>query len=371
MRAPFVSLLPLVYYINAVAAQTKYATNIKDCPTFPHRERPSNIYNLRADDIKVIAAIGDSLSAGVAARNVNTTYVSAEQFNEYRGISFDIGGDKGAVTLPNMINHYIAPETLIGPSLGVRKMETCPETFFCLDAKETESNNLNAALPAATSMNFTEELEYLIPKIGKTSPLANEWKVLSIFLGQNDLSVSCFPGYTIFDFATRMKAGLTLLEENVDNVYVNLVGLIHSEEVTDITNAHPNYRKQFRDGFDVQQKECYCCHVLGGLGKTVIGLNVPSFNLVLKGLADTFAPKGPDATFGVFYQPLNVELSSVPYTAFSNLDGFHLNENGHQFFAKFLWNKMHMSSEEKQVPVKYDENYPVVCPTPDMGFATD
>lgn len=34
----------------------------------------------------------DSISAGVAAINVDTPYLHKDQFKEYRGLSFDMGG---------------------------------------------------------------------------------------------------------------------------------------------------------------------------------------------------------------------------------------------------------------------------------------
>lgn len=86
------------------------AVNINDCPQLPPRERPTSVHDLRVDDIKVIAAMGDrymmrwiamlwrcintdvSVSAGMLAKNINSTYVSMSDFIEYRGVSWTMGG---------------------------------------------------------------------------------------------------------------------------------------------------------------------------------------------------------------------------------------------------------------------------------------
>ncbi|KAG1109753.1 hypothetical protein G6F42_015557 [Rhizopus arrhizus] len=66
--------------------------DINDCPPLPPRERPTSVHDLRIDDIKVIAAMGDSVSAGMLAKNINSTYISMSDFIEYRGVSWTMGG---------------------------------------------------------------------------------------------------------------------------------------------------------------------------------------------------------------------------------------------------------------------------------------
>ena len=83
-------------------------------------------------------------------------------------------------------------------------------------------DHFNAAIPSGTTKNMNQQIEYLIPKIGKNSLFANDWKVLTIELGMNDLAVSCMNGFTMFDFSDRMKAGIKLIQENIDYVFINL-----------------------------------------------------------------------------------------------------------------------------------------------------
>lgn len=54
----------------------------------------------RPDQIEVIGAIGDSITAGCFAKGPQTNPFL--NFAEWRGVSYASGGDKGAITLPNV-----------------------------------------------------------------------------------------------------------------------------------------------------------------------------------------------------------------------------------------------------------------------------
>lgn len=83
--------------------------DIRDCPSIAPHAPPMNVHDLRADDIAVIAALGDrycfkvecpfiktncihSVTAGMVAENIDTPYLSKDQFIEYRGQSWVMGG---------------------------------------------------------------------------------------------------------------------------------------------------------------------------------------------------------------------------------------------------------------------------------------
>jgi len=73
---------------------------------------------LRPDDIKVVAALGDSITAGFGAKGIQDgTIINLNNLAEDRGISFAAGGDDGAITIPNFLKHY--NPNLIGASLGI------------------------------------------------------------------------------------------------------------------------------------------------------------------------------------------------------------------------------------------------------------
>jgi hypothetical protein len=78
-----------------------------DCPTqeFVSSEIPTSVHKLRPGDIKVVAALGDSLTAALGG-NANTIF---GLLLEYRGRSWSIGGHsqlEKVVTLPNIIKKF-------------------------------------------------------------------------------------------------------------------------------------------------------------------------------------------------------------------------------------------------------------------------
>ena len=91
----------------------------------------------------------------------------------------------------------------------------------------------------------------------------------------------------------------------------------HSEEVVKITDRYPRYQKKFCDNpsFDIQDKECYCCHISNGVGEAVVSSNVGLFNHALREIAAMYHPYGPNATFAVVYQPFFLKTDTLPYTA--------------------------------------------------------
>merc|ERR1719424_2356297 len=94
-----------------LAALSLGTATASSCPPLtPRSTVPVNARDLRIDDFAVIMAMGDSMTAGFNA-------ASKADMKEHRGLSFSIGGDQEATTLPNLINSVKAVK-LVGPSLG-------------------------------------------------------------------------------------------------------------------------------------------------------------------------------------------------------------------------------------------------------------
>ena len=75
------------------------------CPPLKTKQPPISIHRITPADIKVVAAIGDQITAAFGAKASNLRNL----FVEYRGISWSIGG-KGniqtAATIPNILKKY-------------------------------------------------------------------------------------------------------------------------------------------------------------------------------------------------------------------------------------------------------------------------
>lgn len=102
------AVISLSFTIATVLAAT--ASSISGCPALPARTSAAkDVTDLRIDDIKVVAALGDSIMAGFGMMGVDyegTGLLNLSTLLEYRGNSYGIGGDTGAITLANFIKRY-------------------------------------------------------------------------------------------------------------------------------------------------------------------------------------------------------------------------------------------------------------------------
>uniref|UniRef100_A0A914XG90 Triacylglycerol lipase n=1 Tax=Plectus sambesii TaxID=2011161 RepID=A0A914XG90_9BILA len=123
-----------------------------NCPGLmsPSTTVPNNAHSVRPADIKVIGALGDSLTAGNGAAATNLQGMGSE----YRGLAFPIGGDKNLdthVTLANVLLKYNSK--LFGQSHGIGT-----QTMW-------SQGQLNAAVSGSTSSNLASQALDLVHKI--------------------------------------------------------------------------------------------------------------------------------------------------------------------------------------------------------------
>ncbi|ORZ17288.1 hypothetical protein BCR42DRAFT_414339 [Absidia repens] len=334
---------------------------------------PKNVHDLHPSHIKVTGCIGDSITAGVAAKNIDSPYVTFDDFKEYRGLSWLCGIDPDATSISNYIKRY--SPGIIGGSTGVRQLRLCKDTFFCMDyGHDYKLDQHNAAVPSGTSNTIIDQVNYLSKYMGADSPHADDWKIVNLYLGTNDISVSCNPTYGGINYKRNIQKGLELLKKNVNKVIVNVVGLAHTEQIPGLTDKkQPGYRKRFENSkLDPQRFECLCCRV-PIFGKMDISMHVDRFNRILQRVAKDYGPGGTlgSDTFTVVYQPFNLDVSSLPVEAISNLDGYHPNTVAYRFFSMALWSQMFLSKAEKTSTLTYTEDTEIFCPIASSRIRTD
>ena len=101
-----------VVVLATTALLVKFCTATESaCDPLTPRQPPSSINDLRIDDFRVVMAMGDSMTAGFQASQ-------RADMHEHRGVSFSIGGDKGAITLPNFMQEVKQNGKLVGPATG-------------------------------------------------------------------------------------------------------------------------------------------------------------------------------------------------------------------------------------------------------------
>ncbi|KAI7848208.1 hypothetical protein BDC45DRAFT_450680 [Circinella umbellata] len=246
-----------------------YVKKISECAQLqPRSSPPAGPHDLRPDDIKVIAALGDSIMAGFALEGINdgkggSGLLNVSSFTEYRGQSWGMGGDDGAITLANMVSHYNT--SLEGRSQGSHIATIC-YADLCLDQFRYKNKDvLNGALSGGIAMNLKDELDYLILRM-KELPGINfetDWKMITIQIGSNDQCASCNNPFsdevTTEKFGGYMDEAIQRIKDEIPRVLVNVVGSFNVSVVYDLTFGQEYCRPILNQpNFLINRAECPC-----------------------------------------------------------------------------------------------------------------
>jgi hypothetical protein len=140
---------------------------------------------------------------------------------EFRGKVFSIGGDKGEYTIPNFLSAYT--DDTKGPPSGY----TLPLS---------RGKQLNNAISGAKSQDLNDEVSRLVRllKTDKYKDIRNEWKLITLFIGANNVCVLCeppmtrLPGLADADiFEENIRHVLERINNEVGKSFVNLVALFN------------------------------------------------------------------------------------------------------------------------------------------------
>ena len=302
----------------------------------------TNVDELKPSDVEVVAAIGDSMTAAMFAKVKNVLGLLPGLIDkhslEYRGVSWSIGGDEGATTLPNLIKHY-------NPNL---------QGYSVKKGKEGSKNAAyNFAVSGAVASDLLEQATNLVDRI-KSDKLNGKWKVVTLFIGGNDLCAMCDDTNTFSaeNFYTHILAAIQKLTE-LDKVYINLVQTVQISEVSKLSSK---LGCSILQGLIQFMKTCSCVaksvtvdyhkqykEKINELEKHYQGLNRSDFTVVVQPF------------FGITTIP---EIDPFSYFA---PDCFHLSQKGLLNAAVSLWNNM-----LEPVGGKTEEflvNQPIKCPT--------
>ncbi|CAO3671917.1 unnamed protein product [Rhizopus stolonifer] len=363
-------LLSVLFIVTAFYASIAYSVNvthISECPSLSSRTAPTSVHDLRADDVKVMGALGDSITAGFGILGLNLSQppliVAFNSFNEYRGLSYSIGGDENAFTVPNYIKHY-QPE-LKGQSFGDHiglycSVSSCPGRYI------PEKDQLNAALSGSLSINLQHQLDYLIPEMKAMQgiDMQNDWKMINIQIGSNDMCSACADGYENItspdSFANNVDAAIERIRTNIPNVLVNLIGTFNVSQIFPVTAGQSYCRPQNNDTSTIgNRRECTCGSAPGGLEKMdnlVVEYNKRLYEIYQK------HQQNKSDSFAVVYQKSNLNMTSFPIEFFSNIDCFHPGIVGHEWVSKIVWNQLFSPQSLKPTIFNFEANQTIYCP---------
>jgi len=337
---------------------------VLNCPALPPRVPPTNISDLHPNDIKVVMTLGDSISAGFGIQGWQG------KLNEYRGLSFNIGGDQNAITIANFLKSYNTQ--IQGASHGSHIVELCYGPLCPPFQYHPAIDVLDAAQSGAMVADLvTHEWDYLLKQLTANTniSMANDWKLLTILIGANDLCASCtyLGGYLDPDeFEAHLSKVLEEVRTNIPRVFVQIVEMFNLSQVYDLSLKSPNCATIHRDLFI----ECDCIFSPGANAtRQTVDEYAQAFNARSRALAAYYqALKDPD--FTVVSQPFgrNTMLKELPPSMLSTLDCFHPSLMAHEAMAIALWNNMLTPAAMKKTSLNLTDT--PLCPTPDTLLYT-
>ncbi|KAM5143269.1 phospholipase B1, membrane-associated [Callospermophilus lateralis] len=326
----------------------------------PSASPPTSVHALRPADIQVVAALGDSLTAGngIGSKPGDLLDVTTQ----YRGLSYSSGGDgslKNVTTLPNILREFNG--TLTGYAVGAG------------DANDTNAF-LNQAVPGAKTEQLANQAQTLVQKMKNDYRINfhEDWKVITVLIGARDLCDHCTDSnlHSAANFLDHLRNALDILHREVPRALVNLVDFMKPSVIRQVFLGNP-------DKCPMQQASILCNCVLtlrenspelARLEALTQAYQSSMHQLVNSGRYDT------REDFSVVLQPFfqNVRLPILqngrPDTSFFAPDCIHPNQKFHSQLSRALWVNMLEPLGRKTDTLDLTEEIPLACPTQDEPF---
>ncbi|KAG7316549.1 hypothetical protein KOW79_020090 [Hemibagrus wyckioides] len=295
----------------------------------PSNTIPTSVHAVRPADIRVVGAVGDSLTAGNGVASTNLVAV----LTQYRGLSWSIGGDNNlstVTTLPNIMREF-NPE-LTGFSVGTGKQNT-KQAF------------LNQAVAGAKSSDILGQAKALVKRMKTDDRISfySDWKVITMFIGGNDFCDSCIKPlyYSPENFMKRIQDALDYLHSEVPRAIVNLVEPLH---IVPLRAMHQDATL----GCPTWLVRILCSCVVSPEDGSEALQNLEDLNRAYQSVLKDLVESGrydTHSNFTVVLQPLLRDivvpmLDGRPDSSFFSPDCFHLSQKAHTLMARALWNNM-------------------------------
>ncbi|XP_068436917.1 phospholipase B1, membrane-associated [Clinocottus analis] len=322
--------------------------------TAPSNSVPTSAHRLRPADIKVVAALGDSLTTGFGAKAKNLLQLRTE----YRGVSWSIGGDKTletVTTLPNILKKF-------NPKIkGVSKGQGKQQTGF------------NMAVSGAKIAGIPAQVRRLIDtmKNDTTVDFENDWKLVTLFIGGNDLCQYCNDRASMSpqNYSHHLKTSLDMLYKEVPKTIVNILEILQVEGLRRI--------KKDSIGCSVLQKFVCPCFLLPGEDSPELA-EVKRINRELQVVTEKFMYESlydDREDFAVVVQPffknsiIPLDADGRPDTSYFSQDCFHFSDRGHADMASALWNNMLEPVGKKQTYSNFtNSRNNIKCPSEEHPY---
>ncbi|KAK2856052.1 hypothetical protein Q5P01_004787 [Channa striata] len=326
------------------------------CEDFsPSDSTPTSVHELRPGDIKVVAAVGDSLTAGNGI--ASTPHNILDVISQYRGLSWSVGGDGNlttVTTLPNILKHF--NQNLTGYSVGKGKQDT-NEAF------------LNQAVAGAKSRDIPSQVRALVARMKNDSKInfKSDWKVITIFIGGNDLCDYCYNSllHSVQNYINNVRESLDYLHKEVPRALVNLIEPL---EIIQLREMHAH--NSLKCPTWLVKILCPCVILPKAKSEALLRLEdlIRSYQTSLHKLVES-SRYDTRSDFTVVIQPFFREIrvprlpDGRPDRSFFSADCFHLSQKAQTRMARSLWNNMLEPLGNKTSVQDFTADVTLKCPT--------
>ncbi|XP_053191108.1 phospholipase B1, membrane-associated [Scomber japonicus] len=335
-------------------------TDIPCTDRSPSPMTPTSVHELRPADIKVVGAVGDSLTAanGVGAKADNLLLV----INEYRGLSWSIGGDENittVTTLPNILREFNPSVT--GFSTGIGK-------------EDTSQAFLNQAAAGAKCGDMVQQVRILVDKMKNDSRIDfhNDWKVITMFIGGNDICDFCTDSifFSPKNVVGRIRQALDILHREVPRAIVNLVEILN---IVPLRELHQDKSLGCPTWFVSLICPCILKPKEGSSELQTVNEFNRAYQHEMRELIDS-GRYDTHNNFTVVLQPFFREVvlpilgDGKPDRSFFSPDCFHLSQKAHTLMARALWNNMLEPVGNKTFTQDFMAGIDLKCPSETIPF---
>jgi len=317
-------------------------------------EPATSVHKLRPQDIKVVGALGDSLTAALGAKAKTIVGLLTEN----REISWSIGGEANldtVVTLPNILKKF-------NPNLYGFSTDSSSYLFTKTGV------GLNVAVSGQKAGNMYEQARVLIQRMKESKNINFEydWKLVTLFIGGNDICAFCndLQLYSPTTYIADIARALDLLHDQLPKTIVNLVSVLNVGEVEELNRGLVCSA--------LHSSTCPCAAFPSSdeerkiLYEYLAGYGEKAEQLATSGLYDD------KDDFTVVYQPFLRDFKA-PRLADGEIDlsyfapdCFHFASKSHAMAGVGLWNNMIQPVDKKATTFIIGEQ--ISCPTADHPY---
>jgi len=328
------------------------ANPISKCPQLPPHT-PANVRDLHPNNIKVVMALGDSVTAGFGLMGV----YGLDTLMEWRGKSHAMGGDPGETTLPNFFKHF--SPNLTGASMGHHLPELPNWEYY-------DQDYLNAAQSDARVGDLMYQIKRLLLVLKNTSSIdiKNDWKFLNLFIGINDACPICWddPRPTVQQAADVYERDLAkaiqAVHDNIPRVFFNILPAFNASQFYTVSENDTTCRVIH----DINPFGCPCAFDATDADRDFLDTVLQAYNDRANKLAHQWQAKNLDE-FVVQTQNYTATMTIPNVSYLSNIDCMHPSLIFHQGLAITTWNSL--ISPVGQKPTGLYPNVQLKCPTKD------